>query len=412
MRTLGWVPVALAPLIVLPALAAPATAATAVATPAAAPARAADRAIATDRWMGQIYRHARGTRLTSMLIPGTHDSGADGIRDRTPCRPKVIAGASPVFAAAAQANPCVAAGLARAQDQNLGEQLRGGVRYLDIRVGVPADKVISKPRKPAKDPLSVPLVLQHNFVSHRFTKGLGQVLRFADAHPREQIIFDIQHVDLTGDAAIDAYYLAALDGVLHRLRGTDGGRTACQAAWSKKLVDVPDADLGTKVPIGKAWRIDRNVLILVPDYMPKSGCFRSREKAIASPWPNTDIPQVSKTANKEYLAERAQRIKSGECVDADGNHWCGLFVNQQQLTPSNERYANCVFNDIGDECSLRALADLVNNDVARWLTRWTRAGQPTNIQIIDYYEHSDPSVVDRLLRLNWNRVDHRTPGLG
>ena len=72
MRTLGWVPVALAPLIVLPALAAPATAATAVATPAAAPARAADRAIATDRWMGQIYRHARGTRLTSMLIPGTH----------------------------------------------------------------------------------------------------------------------------------------------------------------------------------------------------------------------------------------------------------------------------------------------------------------------------------------------------
>ena len=42
----------------------------------------------------------------------------------------------------------------------------------------------------------------------------------------------------------------------------------------------------------------------------------------------------------------------GQCVDADGNHWCGLFVNQQQLTPSNERYANWVFNDIGDECSL------------------------------------------------------------
>ncbi|MFN8126667.1 MAG: transglycosylase family protein [Candidatus Nanopelagicales bacterium] len=365
----------------------------------------------TADWMQVVFDQARGRTLSHILIPGTHDSGANGIRDRAPCRPKVIAGASSVFAVGAEKNPCVAAALARAQDQGLGAQLRGGVRYLDIRVGVPADKVITHPRPPAKNPLKVPLVLQHNYVSQSVDKALSQVLRFADDHPREQIIFDIQHVDLTGDPAIDEYYLDALDGVLHQLRGREGGRTACQAAWSRHKFPVPDTKLGTEVPLRWAWGVDRNLLILVPDYMPKSGCFRSRDKAIASPWPNTDQPEVSKAANEDYLAERARRLKSGKCVAADGTHWCGLFVNQQQLTPSSSMWANCVFNNIGDTCSLRRLAELVNDDVARWLTKWTKRGDPTNIQIIDYYEHSAPLVVDRLIRLNWAGVPH-APGLG
>ena len=107
-----------------------------------------ERACRTANWMGRTYAKASSTVLADVLIPGTHDSGAYAIRDKAPCAPQVIAGASSVFKLAAERNPCTAAALARAQNRNLGSQLRDGIRYLDVRVGVPADKIITAPARP------------------------------------------------------------------------------------------------------------------------------------------------------------------------------------------------------------------------------------------------------------------------
>lgn len=356
-------------------------------------------------WMRAAYQRAKNTSLGEMLIPGTHDSGSSLINTDPPCAPQVIAGISPVFEQAAQVNPCGAADEAQSQDENLGDQLRGGVRYLDLRVGVPADKVINSPRPPAPDPLSVPLVLHHNYVSQNLTKGLRQILKYAAAHPAEQVILDFQHLDLTGNQAIDEYYYQALLDILMEFQAEDSGPTVCDAAWTRDLIGLPDGEVAMGVPVGEMWREGRSLLVLMPQTgMPQNDCYWSRELVIHSPWPNTDVPQVSKDANDAYLAERAQRLDGDQCVDAAGNDWCVLFVNQLQLTPSPGNYANCVFNNIGDNCSLRALAGLVNNKVADYMTEWTVGGEPTNIQIIDYYEDSDPSVADQMIRLNWQRT--------
>lgn len=353
-------------------------------------------------WMAVSHRNAKGTRLNQMLIPGTHDSGAYGIKDSGRCDPQVVAGAGAVFVAAAEQNPCGAAALAKAQDQTLMQQLRGGVRYLDLRVGVPADKIITKARPPAKNPLSVPLVLQHNYASVSLEQGLRQVLRFADRHPDEQVILDFQHVDLVSDDAINDYYYDATRGVLKKYQPSAAVGTVCDSAWTKKTVGADARGVGD-VRIKTAWKADRNLVVLMDPAMPSDSCYYDRDKAISSPWPNTDVPATSKQANDEYLAEREERL-DGDCVDADGINWCSLFVNQVQLTPSSGLYANCVFNRIGDTCSLESLAALVNNDVAGYMRTWTNKGKPTNIEIVDYYEQADPSIVDRLIRLNWKRT--------
>ncbi len=356
----------------------------------------------TADWMAVTHQKARGTRLKNMLIPGTHDSGAYDIKDTGRCAPQVVAGAGAVFEAAAEENPCGAAALAKAQDQNLGQQLRGGVRYLDLRLGVPADKIITKPKPAAKNPMSVPLVLQHNYVSVSLKKGLRQILRFAAGHPAEQIILDFQHVDLVSDAAINDYYYEATRGVLKQYQPSAAVGTVCDSAWTKRTVGVKARGVGD-VRIKTAWGADRNLIVLMDPAMPTDSCYYDRDKAISSPWPNTDVPATSKQANDEYLTERQERL-DGTCTDADGINWCGLFVNQVQLTPSPGVYANCVFNKVGENCSLEALAALVNNDVAGYMSSWTNKGEPTNIEIVDYYEQASPSIVDRLIRLNWSRT--------
>lgn len=365
----------------------------------------------TADWVQAVYSQDRGAVLTDLLIPGTHDSGAGLIRDTPKCDPQVILGANPFYKIGAEQNPCVAAGLAKAQDQNLGPQLKGGVRYLDMRVGLPESQ---KGKAPSKDPLNVPFVLEHGYVSQPLQKGLGQVLKFAAAHPKEQIILDFQHVSLTGDPALDEQYLAALDGVLHQFRPNNSAPTTCEVAWTRKAVPVADKRLGTAVPLRKAWRADRSILVLIEDVeLPDTGCARSREAAIHSPWPNTEDPAVSKADNDAYLAERAQRLESGKCTDDEGFYWCGLFVNQLQLSAQPATQAQCVLNNVGDLCSLRALAALVNDKIAGYMRTWTNKGKPTNIEIMDFYEDADPSVVDELITLNWKRSGQiGTPGRG
>lgn len=355
----------------------------------------------TSDWMQAVYSQDKRVVLADMLIPGTHDSGAGEIRDTPPCAPKVIVGANPFYAVAADRNPCVAAALAKAQDQNLGAQLKGGVRYLDMRVGLPASQT---GKQPAKDPLKVPFVLEHGYVSQPLQQGLGQVLKFAAAHPKEQIILDFQHVTLTGDAVLDSEYRQALDAVLHRFSPKASTPTTCEVAWTRQAIPVNDKRLGTGVPLSRAWRAQRNIVVLIEDIgMPDTGCTRSREAALHSPWPNTEDPAVSKAANAGYLAERSQRLKSGKCTDAQGNYWCGMFVNQLQLSAQVATQANCVFNNEGDLCSLRALARLVNDEIAGYMRAWTSKGKPTNIEIMDFYEDANPSVVDELIALNWKR---------
>lgn len=372
----------------------------------------------TRDWMRKLYSSAPKTPLAGMVIPGTHDSGSSRINVKAPCKPALIAGLPPIFEAAVSVNPCGVAKMARAQDQNLGDQLRSGNRYLDIRVGVPASKVLKpseKPFPPAVDPLKVPLVLHHNVVSQPLLKGLRQVQKFANNHPMEQVVLDFQHVDLTGDKDVDEYYITALDGMLHQYAPGDT-QSVCRSSWSSRKFPIADRKLGTSVPIEEAWRKNRNLLVLFPkSVMPDRSCYRNRDKSIISLWPNTEYPKRSTRDNKEWLSERAAKLSGrSPCQDSNG-YWCGLYVSQLQLTMQIETQTDCIFTPKAT-CSLKYYSQLVNNDIAKKIRKWRlRDGLPMNIVMADFTNVSNPNIADAAIAANWvliNRYLDENTGRG
>jgi len=364
----------------------------------------------TKDWMATIYSGAAQTPVGDMLFSGTHDAGSSEIDVSAPCDIEAIYGAAAYLTAAIDKNACGTAILAKAQSKNLGAQLRSGARYLDLRVGIPADEAITTlPTPTVGDPTEVPLVLHHEIVSQPLAQGLGQVIQFANNHPKEQVILDFQHLTFTGNAAVDKYYIQGLAEMLADWTPDTNQRTICESSWSHKKFPMADTKLAG-VPVKRAWKNNRNLIVVFPKGdMPSRSCYRTREEVLTSLWPNTEIPAVSTTYNHEVLEKRATQLKGapGSCVDAAGTNWCGFFISQLQLTYAVGTQAQCLFgeNPVG-ACSLYGLSQETNNDRAQELRKWrVNQGLPVNVAMIDFFTAADPSLVDQLLRSSWKLLN-------
>lgn len=338
-------------------------------------------------WMGTLYESRPDTSLTQIVIPGTHDSGAYKIDTSGACKVTAIAGANPVQVAAGKSRPCAAGKLAKAQSHSFTGQLNGGIRYLDMRLGIPANKVVSAKKASKKltnkAAVKVPVHLQHTFVSVRFTKALDQIVGFAKAHPREQIILDFQHIDLTGKKKLDKYYTSAIDKILRTYKAS--GSTVCSRAWTSSA--IPDV---TKATLGQAWNAGRNLVVLyAKGQLPKGDCWRPRESVLYSPWPNTEDPATSTSANGGYLADRLSALQGSASCSVTGGNQCGLFVDQLQLSFDFSSQAQCLGGSRTQNCSLEDLARLRNPTVVSDMTGWRAQGLPINISIVDFYEIND-----------------------
>ncbi len=379
-----------------------------------APARAADPAPAPTRgdirprpsgpadWMYGIYATKPSMPLSKMIIPGTHDSGAYAIPVSPPCKLMTLAGGNPIYVAAAKANPCGAAKLAKAQSGSLGDQLNAGIRYLDLRVGVPLNRVVTpaQAKIPAKDPAAVPLYLQHSYISVKLTTGLTDVLAYAAGHPREQVILDFQHLDFPKDPTVANYYRNALYRLLQTYKPL-GLPTVCSRAWSTSAMPGYDTQIGN-IPVGKAWIARKNLIVLfAAGEMFYNDCFRQRELALNSPWPNTQDPAVSVAKNTQYLKTRKAALAGAlGCYSSEG-YWCGMFVNQMQLSVQLGTQAKCLFSTGTPNCSLLAYAYNVNNDVPGELFAWRfQQSLPTNIAIVDFFGVGRPSYTTSLINMN------------
>ena len=119
-------------------------------------------------WVEELFQAQPETRLVDLILPGTHDSGSYAITKASPPAPGAPASYAQVG--------LIAAKWAKTQDQTLEEQLRGGIRYLDLRVADFEDR----------------LVLVHGLVSCDLDDALAGVRRFTAEHPKEPILLDLQ----------------------------------------------------------------------------------------------------------------------------------------------------------------------------------------------------------------------------
>lgn len=363
-----------------------------------------------DRWMEDVYGEATDTTLGEMIIPGTHDSGSARIDDSEPCDITAAASTPQGLVDLGAQNPCTTAALYRAQGTSLGEQLSAGIRYLDLRVSVPAGQVVTDPAAPAPGPDDeVPLILEHEYVSEPLKDGLLEILEFASANPKEQVILDFQKVDLP-EGANAAYYYAALAEMLKTV-SAGNSPSVCNLAWDTAELGVTAETLATEVTLQDAWDAGRNLVVLVPqDTLAADTCYTPRANAIISLWPNTEDPAQSQADNLTYLQDRQTRLaatppncSNGGANIGQGDNWCGFFVNQMQLTFQPTTFVTCL-NQPTPECSLEAYAAKVNNQTPGLVSQWVEQGLPVNIVIVDFFENSDPSYTETLIELNRTRL--------
>lgn len=394
------------------------------AEPASTPSSAS---AAASSWMETIYRDHANVALGSVLIPGTHDSGSYAIDIVEPCANALIAGTESPIKALLKVEPCMLAGFSRAQDVDLKIQLESGIRYLDMRIGVPSDQVVTsngKPVPPPAKPLDVPLVTHHSVVSASLRESLTSVLTFAREHPKEQVILDFQHVDLPKDPNVAGYYRAALKAYLRDFVPAEvpGATPVCARAWTRSAIPTSDAELSREVTFADAWAANRNLIVLMdPGGLAPDDCFRNRNEAILSQWPYTQDEQLSVKYNQIELEQRQQRMAANppKCkgtqsigMEDDGTpkpgtqpaNWCGFFVSQLQMSLSNSMYAGCVLDPRAD-CSLFAFAQDVNPDIGKEMVGWAEGGLPANISIADFFEHGSPSIVDTMIDHNRKRAE-------
>ncbi len=363
-------------------------------------------ALGPDRWMEAVYADHPDTPLGKLVIPGTHDSGSYGINVNAPCPLVPAAGTNVGIDAISATNPCAAAGMYRAQDQNLTAQLQAGIRYLDLRVSIPrSDSSTTTSPAPSADPAQIPFVLEHEFVSTPLKGALDEILTFAESHPKEQVILDFQHIDLAKDAD-KTYFYTGLQSLLKNYAPT-GASPVCDSSWNADKLQLTPAKL-SGVTLGQAWDAGSNLVVLVPNgTLPADPCYFERNDAIMSQWPNTEDPATSVSDNQQQLVERQQRLAANpqQCAGdgkdvSQGNNWCGFFVNQMQLTFQPATFVRCI-QDTQPDCSLYAYAEKSNNAVPTQIQDWriTQA-LPVNIVIVDYFNNTDPSYTTSLIDIN------------
>ncbi|XP_027195071.2 PI-PLC X domain-containing protein 3 [Dermatophagoides pteronyssinus] len=130
-------------------------------------------------WMSKLSDQQKRQPISKLIIPGSHDSGAYKLStelgiaiDRPGLNQFYINKFSfityPIIYRYSQT-----------QYQNIYEQLKSGIRYLDLRISL--------------NPLDDEFYITHNFYGPSLLIVLFQIKRFIENYPNEIIIIDIQH---------------------------------------------------------------------------------------------------------------------------------------------------------------------------------------------------------------------------
>ena len=277
-------------------------------------------------WVEELFQAQPETRLVDLILPGTHDSGSYAITKASPPAPGAPASYAQVGS--------IAAKWAKTQDQTLEEQLRGGIRYLDLRVADFEDR----------------LVLVHGLVSCDLDDALAGVRRFTAEHPKEPVLLDLQAMPpRSAHSKLHELLQETLGEHLFRGEGPP-------AKWTLK----------------ELWTSERALICITSysDFAARAPEYRSR-RLLDSVWTNTR--EVS--ALREGLDARLR------ARDLDGLQCAYLTFTPKARTI----IAGSVFGGSG----LRSLSKPLFKLPGEWIPEWLDAGLRPNVVPVDFCEHTD-----------------------
>lgn len=286
-------------------------------------------------WVAKLYAEHSKTRVVDLVLPGTHDSGSYAITASSPPAP----GAPEAYSHVGD----IASAWSKTQDQTLEEQLRGGVRYLDLRVAQFEDR----------------LVLVHGLVSCDLNEALVGVQRFARDEPREPVILDLQ-----------AMPRASAHDELHKL---------LQKTLGEHLFDKVTPP--KRWTLGHLWSAKRSLMCIVghPGFAAREPEYRGRS-VLDSVWTNSRKVETLRTRLDSSLRGR----------DRD-RFQCAYLT----FTPELETIIVGGFMKGG---GLRSFSRPLLELPGEWIPEWMEEGLRPNVVSVDFYELTN--VVGSVIQAN------------
>ncbi|XXQ38016.1 Phosphatidylinositol-specific phospholipase C X domain-containing protein [Plasmodiophora brassicae] len=325
--------------------------------------------IAPSSWMHDMRAYVANVPMVDLTIPGSHDAGSFAITDESPVAPDGIPYMESIsrLPLVGHLAKQVAARWSIAQGRTILEQLRSGIRYLDLRVTVGSHAVPPVARDDS-DPLVKDLFIMHELIGGRIVDAIAQIAQFLDENPHEVVLVDFVRVLDVDRARLQALYDHLEQTFSHRLAPVviPAQRVTLQSLWQtrRQIIVFRDCNETWPLMLERPWLWPRNVVL-------------------DSPW--ADVPTIGGLRPRlDEFVERRNATKwfvlQGICTEDSGVIERGLFQSPK---------------------TLRESASIVTPSVLDWMHSWP----PLNIIMVDWAE--DSALVSRCLSANLNRLGGR-----
>jgi len=297
-------------------------------------------------WMGELSSEAASRPLADLSLPGSHDSLTYSLHrggGAGPDQPSCIRAVTRCFP---RLSSHVLMRWSRTQGADLLNQLRGGVRYFDLRLDAVEEDGCREYR------------VIHCLLGARARGLLLQVREYLDTHLGEVVVVDLQHTYsfLPSDHhTLTSFLLATFQGLLLH--------------WTPEAASTPLSTL--QATNCRAILVYPAMAAACPLVWPRAGC--------PNPWPDTTDTGVLGSALARGLQERR------------GDR---LFVSQGVLTPSPLTVLLHPLAGLRAVCSAKA-----NAAVLAWLQKTAAA---PNIVITDFVLEDPTSlaIIDTIIQRN------------
>lgn len=297
------------------------------------------------RWMGNLPNEKQLCLVKDLVIPGSHDSGAfflDQSLEVGPDEPQSIHNLVTVFGRMAKS---VIHSWSITQTLNIYEQLKSGIRYLDLRVALrPQDNEIR---------------IVHGLYGCSVFEVLEDIKRFVSERPKEIVFIDFNHfynMDSEAHQRLADSLLGMFAEIL-RAPGDDNMNFTLQDMWGNE----------EKVVI---FYNNFDVTTCYPCFWPSS--------FLSSPWANV--------ADKKELL----KFLNEKCLKTELSPNC-FHVTQGVLTPQTSTVIQNMSSSLKDCLSLRC-----NFHLTGWLKALCDSKfHKFNIIITDFVEYGEfiPTVI-------------------
>lgn len=249
-----------------------------------------------EHWMGQTIPAAM--RVVDITLPGTHDSGAYALDASVPVVDEAIEGMRSYYPWLPWVRS-ISRRWTLTQDRSLRDQLRMGIRALDLRVSY----------------LRGALYISHGFATIPLETALREVSEFAASHPRELLVVEVV-ADVQNEATM-----------------SDEARARFWAMWDEAMPRAPSAPF----TYGALVQAGTNVIVEARE-------MGRTTIGLSSLWPNTTKVDEMLRQNIDWLDGMPGEpvefnrmlltvtgnvntiISDAKCMVSENLHWGALLI--------------------------------------------------------------------------------------